>query len=298
MQSMSREQQEEMMKRFNVLNEEYNKRTQNMLYNRVTGGNISNEKEKGHNLIDDEDNRNFVGGILTKMNDDFNKMLDEMKRLIDKRPIYENHLQKCKTLIEKLRECNHLYNNISPELNPEFKKLYPDNIVMSSTLVNDNVITPLSILSKNLENHINMINIDIQTLRSKLLRFQKFVTDVSQIKSSKLLCSVCYTNDITHCLNPCGHTYCKTCIDKMSRNCAGCRSIFTSSIKLFIQENNDTDISLLDAGLQISGNDNISSISGSSLSYAELTTINTGLSINTPSNLSAYDESIAGMYFT
>lgn len=47
------------------------------------------------------------------------------------------------------------------------------------------------------------------------------------------ICSICLTNIISYCCNPCGHTYCSGCIFK-TENCYICRSAIISKIKIFI----------------------------------------------------------------
>lgn len=270
--------QEEIMKKFNILNEEYNKRAENMF---VT------EHENRHNFIDDnEDTQKFVESIIIKMNDEFNTMLDKMKVLTDKQNIYENYLQECNLLIKKLHECNVLYNNLNV---PELTSLHSLHNKENKALISEDIITPLSLLAKKIEAKSSLVSIDVNHLRNKLSNFQKIITNTSQINSSNLLCSICYINKISHCLNPCGHTFCENCINKMSlRKCAGCRTIYTSSIKLFIQENNDTET------LDISGNTSFSSIIPTP-NYTELSSIT---SRNQISNLSYYDDAIGGTYFT
>lgn len=272
----NKSEQDEMMKRFNTLNEEYNRRMEKIF--------IPQSGDR-NSFIDDEDNsRQFLESILVKMNDEFNIMLDKMNKLIDQRNIYETHRSKCNSLIEKLRECNNLYSDL---MSSELKTFRPETNHDNKELIGENIITPLSLLSKNLESDINIISIDIQTLRHKLLSFQKFVSNVSQIKSSKLLCSICYTNQISHCLNPCGHTFCKTCIDRMLRICAGCRTNYNSTTKLFIQEDNEPEILNLD----VSGNYSFSSIIPNS-TYSELTN---GIRYG---GLTHFDTVFGGEYFT
>jgi hypothetical protein len=268
--------QDEMMKRFNILNEEYNRRMEKIFIPQSGDRNT---------FIDEEDSsRQFLESILVKMNDEFNIMLDKMNKLIDQRNIYETHRIKCNSLIEKLRECNNLHSVL---MSPELKTFRPESNHDNKELIGENIIIPLSLLLKNLESDINIISIDIQTLRHKLSSFQKFVSNVSQIKSSKLLCSICYTNQISHCLNPCGHTFCKSCIDRMLRICAGCRTNYNSTIKLFIQEDNEAEISNLD----VSGNHSFFSIIPNS-TYSELS------SGTRYGGLTHFDAVFGGEYFT
>jgi hypothetical protein len=272
-----REEQDDMMKRFNDLNEQYNRRIEKTFFT---------QSEGIINFIDEKDTtREFVESNIVKMNDEFNIMLDKMNKLIDQQNIYENNKKKCISLIEKLRECNNLHTDL---INSELKPNYTENSDISKQLISEDIISPLSLLLKNVETHINIIGIEIQSLRHKLSSFQKIVTNISQIKSSKLLCSICYTNQISHCLNPCGHTFCKTCIDRMIRICAGCRRNYTSTIKLFIQEDNEIDITNLD----VSGNSSFSSIIPNS-TYSELST-NRGYGYG---DLASFDAALGGQYF-
>ena len=56
----------------------------------------------------------------------------------------------------------------------------------------------------------------------------------SKKKIKKNMCSICVTRKINTCLNPCGHTFCLTCVDKMNNKCGMCRASFISKIKMYI----------------------------------------------------------------
>lgn len=51
-------------------------------------------------------------------------------------------------------------------------------------------------------------------------------------------CSICFEKEITHCLVPCGHTFCEACISKSIPSnigtCMSCRTTIQSKIKLFL----------------------------------------------------------------
>jgi len=53
------------------------------------------------------------------------------------------------------------------------------------------------------------------------------------------ICNVCVTNKINICINPCGHTFCSVCVEKMGLKCGMCRGKIDAKIKMYID--NDTD---------------------------------------------------------
>jgi len=48
------------------------------------------------------------------------------------------------------------------------------------------------------------------------------------------LCGICITEPITHAVIPCGHTFCTTCIRRMTMTCYLCRGSVRERIKLFL----------------------------------------------------------------
>ena len=60
-------------------------------------------------------------------------------------------------------------------------------------------------------------------------------------ENEKNMCSVCVTRKINTCLNPCGHTFCLACVDKMNNKCGMCRASFISKIKMYIADDEDAD---------------------------------------------------------
>jgi hypothetical protein len=84
------------------------------------------------------------------------------------------------------------------------------------------------------ENQNKIIN-DLETLHysPKLLEIRNnIINELKKELEEKNKCSICFNNTISHCCNPCGHTYCTDCIDKTD-NCYICRAIIHNKIKLF-----------------------------------------------------------------
>jgi hypothetical protein len=85
------------------------------------------------------------------------------------------------------------------------------------------------------ENQNKIIN-DLETLHysPKLLEIRNnIINELKKELEEKNKCSICFNNTISHCCNPCGHTYCTDCIDK-TNNCYICRAIIHNKIKLYL----------------------------------------------------------------
>ena len=115
--------------------------------------------------------------------------------------------------------------NSNYELSEHGKKLLDvRNIKLESIkeLIEDNVQL---LLKKNfLKKIIQLTKIDIDTTN---------IHDVS-VSSVSTLCSICDINNIKICINPCGHTFCESCSDKLNKTCFICRRNADSKIKLFL----------------------------------------------------------------
>jgi hypothetical protein len=85
------------------------------------------------------------------------------------------------------------------------------------------------------ENQNKIIN-DLETLHysPKLLEIRNnIINELKKELEEKNKCSICFNNTISHCCNPCGHTYCNDCINK-TNNCYICRGIIRNKIKLYL----------------------------------------------------------------
>jgi hypothetical protein len=60
---------------------------------------------------------------------------------------------------------------------------------------------------------------------------------VIEQQESARKCCICLSENVTHCLNPCGHTFCGACVTNLPRNrCPNCRSNIQGSVKFFLPE--------------------------------------------------------------
>lgn len=223
----------EMMKKFNELNESYNKMAENSLTN----------KEHSYEYLSKPDDPNLEN-IIMKMNMEYKYAISEINVLQEELSRLKSYEKKYNKILECLRECNSLQNEFISD--PKIREL--NNEINDINIVKFDSSENLDFLNKLMTN-INYKISENEQKMSKLLStvssFRKFLLRTSEINANKLTCTICYSNKISHCLNPCGHTFCKSCIDRMGRSCSSCRTGFQSQIKMFITENENEEDDLL-----------------------------------------------------
>jgi hypothetical protein len=135
-------------------------------------------------------------------------------------------------------------------------------------------------LSSSIKQFENEVKIKIDELKEqvknnnkKIGDFKKLVLncmDNEQKESEKNMCSICVTRKINTCLNPCGHTFCLICVNKMNNKCGMCRTTYISKIKMFIAddeelEDSDNDLNNNNEEINVGGFDGFGSFVGSTL---------------------------------
>ena len=56
---------------------------------------------------------------------------------------------------------------------------------------------------------------------------------ISQSNENEPLCTICLESPVTHCTNPCGHTYCEQCLRRQKNTCFMCRTPVENTIRLY-----------------------------------------------------------------
>ena len=110
-----------------------------------------------------------------------------------------------------------------------------DIIMITNGIININKIIEQNKKLLYINENQNKIINDLETLHysPKLLEIRNnIINELKKELEEKNKCSICFNNTISHCCNPCGHTYCTDCIDK-TNNCYICRGIIHNKIKLF-----------------------------------------------------------------
>ena len=65
--------------------------------------------------------------------------------------------------------------------------------------------------------------------------------DTNKKVLSKYNCTICYENDVTMCIQPCGHTFCNSCTTKISARCFVCNGLVTAKFKMYVLGKDDDE---------------------------------------------------------
>jgi len=213
-----------LMDKFKKLNEQYN--NENIYFNNL---------EYKYDILNLSDENIF--NIIEKAKNELNIVNEDIKNINVKLEKYNKILEEINIFRGLIETVNKKYYDISVES----KNICFNNILPITkyycTLENEKY---LELLKNELELNINKLNSDFTERSNKIVRFRKLI--VKAISSEKIIniCTVCATNKIDICINPCGHTFCKLCIDKMNK-CCMCRGNIISKIKIYINDDNNED---------------------------------------------------------
>jgi hypothetical protein len=137
-------------------------------------------------------------------------------------------LDKIMELDREINELEKIKQN-SLDLNQQAKKY--KNITVFDTFLNeiaDILHDKKQILEENNEKLMKLVD------EIKLLKSIIGVNEISPSKNSSIMCFICAEKSIEACLNPCGHTFCNSCVSKIAnQRCYMCRKTVISSTKLF-----------------------------------------------------------------
>jgi len=169
---------------------------------------------------------NSVSNIQTLISSiDFNNQLNNLKdnktnennNNIDKNLLNnsDKNFKHTKELIDYLVDVNYKINN--------------GDLLFLEKINNEN-----SRLYKKLKN----IQDQMKIIRNLILLCIKETSIDNQEKDLKVdskTCPICFENDVSYCLNPCGHLICKECskIINNSCRCPTCRTIYNTKIKIY-----------------------------------------------------------------
>lgn len=186
------------------------------------------DKEKKDELT--EENLNFLTNVIS-IKHKILVLRKEYKSLLEKSINIEKD-------IESLEEMEKTYNN--------FSKMYlsilnkgGDRNVMDDIMVNiECKKTERDILNGRITNTLTEINTLKNIIRSDNLDNENDTPVIDTEINPALLCFTCHEGQITHCFNPCGHSFCENCVSRVNLYgsnaiCFMCRAKVNGKIKLY-----------------------------------------------------------------
>ena len=229
---------EKMMKKFNQLNDEYNKMA------------INGYIEKGTYLSDDERERERerekdyeMINILKKINSNITQKILNVKSQREDLEKYTSYKTNIEKVTKAIDDVNNLYEDIVIKSNNFFSFDIPK--VEKKIFEKDQIDLVINAVNDVINDRISKIVLLNQTIveYKKLVKqcLPKEDVEIIQAINNELLCSICLTNKINVCINPCGHTFCDKCTDHMKSSCYMCKCNVSNKVKLFLSTNGESD---------------------------------------------------------
>lgn len=215
-----------MMDKFNKLNEKYNNSIENSF-------SVVSEYQYDILNLKDEDLMYFLNKAKYELT--INK--NNMKNINEEIKKYENILENINCLNKSIEKTNELYNNL-------LSKLDTIQIINKSSLAKKTSLYKIELRTNGVKNEIEEkienLKEDFSKNLNNIIRFKQLLLKAAPEEKIRNCCNVCAENKINICINPCGHTFCQSCADKMNK-CGMCRANITSKIKLYIEETQEDD---------------------------------------------------------
>jgi len=213
----------EMMDTFNKLNEEYNKIAEITILDKYFQHHLNLDEEK-------------VFLMINKAKKDIkhiNEQTSKLKQMLGEYDEYKNY---CKELNDGIEKIKNIYENLSKKINTNIN--ISVKLDLNRQLFSFDFLNQIKCLENDIDTFIFKIEQELTNNYKKISDFKRLVKfclkddDKPQLIN---ICSICVTNRINTCLNPCGHTFCLNCINKMNNKCGMCRNNIISKIKIFLE---------------------------------------------------------------
>jgi hypothetical protein len=228
----------DMMSKFKKLNDEYNKRAE---------GEFSKDISVVDNNILKFDEEN-VFYMIKKAKEDIKTINENNNNLNKKINEYDECKKDCDLLIESIQKLSDTYYNLSTK-----SQLFDivNKLQIKQHLIDVETSSSISLFENDIQFKIDELKEQVKNNKQKISDFKKLVLncmdedDEKEKECEKNICNICVARKINTCLNPCGHTFCLTCVDKMNNKCGMCRTTFISKIKMYIA-NDDEELDEFD----------------------------------------------------
>jgi len=248
----NKEWHKEMMAKFKKLNEEYNKLAEGEFSKDIINNN-------NNDVLNFDENDIFT--MIKKAKQDIKTINENNNELNIKIREYEECKGDCANIIETFKKLSETYYKISTK-----SQLYDilNKLQVKQSLIDFELSSSIKEFEIEVKIKIDELKEQVKNNNKKISDFKKLVLNCMDDPEGKKdceknMCSVCATRKINTCLNPCGHTFCLICVDKMNNKCGMCRGIYISKIKMYIaddealedsdneEDNNTNEVAVIDS---------------------------------------------------
>lgn len=179
--------------------------------------------------------------FLFSLKQKINKTLKSLKDLIKERQEGRTEIEKsCNSLITLINylKSNGALSTTDPK-DIEFNKNWKNDVI----IFEDKITGYMRYVMAKIDTEITKISYVLQKYELLYEKITSIMFKINQeiyqvhfkdkMPKSNIFCTICLTNNSTHACVPCGHIFCKGCIDSIKDKCASCRTKIEKTIKLF-----------------------------------------------------------------
>jgi len=178
------------------------------------------------------------------------KELKEMKNELSECAKHEKELNELSTIVKDFREN---FKKKSEKVSKELKNV--DFRISIKKILKSEIDKDLNKYLKTVTDKGMETRNKFHTLYSKYKDMTNKIGDLlnnedlgDEIVNNETSCPICYESKISHCINPCGHTFCGDCVKNLNGECFMCRVKVKNVIKMFIafneKDNEDSNSSV------------------------------------------------------
>ena len=156
-----------------------------------------------------EENGSGVNEEINILIEDYDKFYDnykiEQSKYFDLEKNFNIEITNSKNNIKKL------------DMIVNFMKEFDNDICPDG--LTENIVENMKILSKNIEENSKIMNIRKEYINSRKMinKYLSFIKKMNKMNTANI-CPLCLSNAVNIYLNPCGHTCCDSCYEKLETN--------------------------------------------------------------------------------
>ena len=146
-------------------------------------------------------------------NEEIDQLIEQFKKLLPEFDEKQNELQQIDESFKK--EVESIRTNMKIiDAQIEFLRKLPKDY-NNEDLIKE-IVEKMNDYSKNIQENekIKRIKDEYEKKRKEIQKYIYLIRKMNNFNSANM-CPVCFTNQVDHIIAPCGHTYCKPCLEKM-----------------------------------------------------------------------------------
>jgi hypothetical protein len=137
------------------------------------------------------------------------------------------------TIARMKLECEIVLSNITSNEDSDNLTLLGNSYIEKLTILQAELLNNKRNKLRTLERRRTIIEENLNALRKFILLGVKEIVSTEVGNEKTHLCPICFINEVSLCLEPCGHTVCGECSNRVNYSCMVCRKRIDKKIRLY-----------------------------------------------------------------